>query len=285
MPKIALVSKPQKQELFTLLPELLLWLKGRGVDVVLDAVSGNYTQDAPIFSRTELAGQTPDLVIVLGGDGTLLAAARMFAKSGVPIMSANLGALGFLTEIPLSQLYPTIEGWLAGKTGTEERQMLHAEHVRAGTVMQEFDALNDVVVSKGTIARMADFAVRLNGEHVAQYRADGVIVATPTGSTAYSLAAGGPILAPNLNATIVTPVCPHILTLRPLVVQGDAEVVVQVKTNPGQIFLTIDGQEAVAMRVDDEVRCRRSEQTVKLVRLGTGGFFDVLREKLKWSAR
>jgi NAD+ kinase len=163
--------------------------------------------------------------------------------------------------------------------------MLHSELWRDGDLFSEHEALNDVVVAKGAIARMGDFSIRLDGQLAAVFRADGLIISTPTGSTAYSLAANGPILVPDVDALVVSPVCPHILTLRPIVVRGDANIVVNIVGVPDQIFLTVDGQEAVLMRVGDELHCCRSQHTVKLVRLGATGFFDVLRAKLKWGER
>jgi NAD+ kinase len=285
MQTVAILAKPQKQELSTLLPELILWLKARGFRVVLDPVSGNYTQDAEIVPRELLPQEDPKLAIVLGGDGTLLAAARVFAAHAVPILSVNLGSLGFLTEVKLEQLYPTLEGWCEDCCEIDARPMLRAILMRRGEKVGEYDALNDVVISKGAIARMADFSIELDGSLVAAYRADGVIVATPTGSTAYSLAANGPILSPHLDAMIITPVCPHILTIRPLVVDGGSKITITIEGVPDQTYLTIDGQEAVLLRLNDEVICERSPYMVKLMRLGANGFFDVLREKLKWGER
>jgi NAD+ kinase len=285
MQTVAILAKPQKQELSTLLPELILWLKARGFRVVLDPVSGNYTQDAEIVPRELLPQEDPKLAIVLGGDGTLLAAARVFAAHAVPILSVNLGSLGFLTEVKLDQLYPTLEGWCQDCCEIDARPMLRATLRRRGETVGEYDALNDVVISKGAIARMADFSIQLDGSLVAAYRADGVIVATPTGSTAYSLAANGPILSPHLDAMIITPVCPHILTIRPLVVDGGSKITIMIEGVPDQTYLTIDGQEAVLLRLHDEVVCERSAHMVKLMRLGANGFFDVLREKLKWGER
>jgi NAD+ kinase len=285
MPKIAIISKPNKAELVTLLPELVQWMRTRGIEPLLDPVSGTYADGADVVPRHELPTRGPELAVVLGGDGTLLAAARALAKSGIPLLSVNLGALGFLTEVPLADLYTTLEGWCENCCTIDVRSMLHAE-VRRGTVVRkEFEALNDVVLSKGAIARMGDFNVYLSGQLAASFRADGVIVSTPTGSTAYNLSANGPILAPSVDALVVTTVCPHLLTLRPMVVRGDAEVVISVEGVPDQTLLTMDGQEALDLEVGDQVHCRRSEYSVKLVRMGATGFFDVLRSKLKWGER
>jgi NAD+ kinase len=227
----------------------------------------------------------PELAIVLGGDGTLLAAARALAKSGIPILSVNLGSLGFLTEVRLADLYATLEAWCNHCSIVDSRAMLHVEILRDGKAQSEYEALNDIVVSKGAIARMGDFAVHLGGQLAAAFRADGVIVATPTGSTAYSLAANGPILAPDVDALVITPICPHLLTLRPIVVRGDAEVTISVEGIPDQTYLTVDGQEAVQLLVGDALHCRRSVYSVKLVRIKPPAFFDVLRAKLKWGER
>ncbi|MBX6361147.1 NAD(+)/NADH kinase [Pseudacidobacterium ailaaui] len=285
MRRIAIISKPQKEELATLLPELVLWLRSRGFTPVLDPVSGNYALEKNTVPRAELPRESPELVIVLGGDGTLLAAARVFAKTSVPILSVNLGSLGFLTEVRLSELYSTLQGWCENCCAIDTRVLLHSELWREGQKLAEHEALNDVVVAKGAIARMVNFTIRLDGQLVAAFRADGVIVSTPTGSTAYSLAANGPIVVPNVDALVVTPVCPHLLTLRPLVVRGDTNLSVCVEGVPDQTYLTVDGQEAVPLRLGDELRCRRSEHHVRLVRMGSTGFFDVLRSKLKWGER
>jgi len=285
MRTVAIVSKPQKEELSALLPELVLWMKAHGLDPILDPVSGNYTHAARVVARHLLPAENPELVVVLGGDGTLLSAARVFAKTSIPILSVNLGSLGFLTEVRLSDLYSTLEGWCSNCFTVDARFMLHSELWREGELFTEHEALNDVVVAKGAIARMGDFRVMLDGQLAAVFRADGVIVATPTGSTAYSLAANGPILVPDVDALIITPVCPHLLTIRPMVVRGDARLSVSIEGVPDQTFLTVDGQEAIALKVGDELRCRRSEYSVKLLRLGPTGFFDVLRAKLKWGER
>jgi NAD+ kinase len=201
---------------------------------------------------------------------------------GTPILSVNLGFLGFLTEVRLADLYATLENWCHGCHTLDERAMLHAELWRDGKEQSSSDALNEIVVSKGDIARMGNFAVELDGRSVARFRADGVIVSTPTGSTAYTLAANGPILTPDVDAMVVTPICPHLLTLRPIVVRGDASLTVRVEGVPNVALLTVDGQQGFELLLGDEVRCHRSSYTVKLVRLGETGFFDALRSKLSW---
>lgn len=285
MRSVAIISKPQKEELKTLLPELILWMKAHRLDPILDPVSATYAPHSRIVPRHQMPAEKPELVIVLGGDGTLLSAARVFSKTDTPILSVNLGSLGFLTEVPLSELYNTLEGWCKNCFATDTRFMLHSELWREGNLFAEHEALNDVVVAKGAIARMGNYRVKIDGAQAAVFKADGVIISTPTGSTAYSLAANGPILVPNVDALIIAPVCPHLLTLRPIVVRGDADISISLDGVPEQTYLTVDGQEAILMMVGDELRCRRSQYSVKLVRLGPGGFFDVLRAKLKWGER
>ena len=285
MSRVAIISKPQKEELRQMLPELVLWLRAHGHEPLLDPVSANYVTDEKVHPRPELSALNPDLVIVLGGDGTLLAAARVFARSGVPILSVNLGALGFLTEVRLGDIYTHLEAWSKGSCCVESRAMLHSELWRDGKMYSAHESLNDVVVAKGAIARMGNFVVEVDDQLAAAFRADGVIVATPTGSTAYSLAAGGPVLVPRVDVLIVTPICPHQLTLRPMVVPGGSRILVRIEGIPDQTFLTVDGQEAVQLRLGDELRCSRSEFCVKLIRLGENGFFDVLRTKLKWGEK
>jgi len=282
MDRVAIVSKPHRDELGRLLPELIAWLRAHNYEPILDKEGSSYTSDAPAVDRDHLASQSPQLVIVLGGDGTLLAAARIFATEGTPILSVNLGFLGFLTEVRLADLYATLENWCCGRHSIDERAMLHAELWRDGAELTNYDALNEIVVSKGDIARMGHFAVELDGRSVARFRADGVIVSTPTGSTAYTLAANGPILTPDVDAMVVTPICPHLLTLRPIVVRGDASLTVRIEGIPNAALLTVDGQQGFELQRDDEVRCHRSSHTVQLVRLGETGFFDVLRSKLSW---
>lgn len=285
MRKVAIISKPQKPELAEILPQLMHWLSEQGLQAVLDPISSAYVGGSDCCDRAQLIEHKPELVIVLGGDGTLLAASRAFAKTDIPILSVNLGSLGFLTEVPLDAMYATLEAFLAGKSSFDERSMMHARLVRGGRVIHEWDALNDVVISKGAIARMGDYVVKLDKQLVAQFRADGIIVSTPTGSTAYNLAANGPIVMPSVDAHIVTPICPHLLTIRPIVVPATSEVSVAVAAIADQTFLTVDGQEAVELALNDELHCGRSEYSVRMVRMGEHGLFGVLRSKLKWGQR
>jgi NAD+ kinase len=285
MTRVAIVCKPQKEELTRLLPELLVWLRAHSFEPLLDLEAGKYVPGEAAKDRAELPALAPALVIVLGGDGTLLSVARIFKSTGTPILSVNLGYLGFLTEVRLADLYSTLEGWCEGCHELDTRAMLHGDLWRDGAVIAGYDALNDMVVTKSDIARMGEFAVELDGKMVARFRADGVIVSTPTGSTAYTLAANGPILTPDVDAMVVTPICPHLLTLRPIVVRGDASLTVRVEGIPSAALLTVDGQQAVELLRGDEVRCHRSSHTVKLVRMSEGSFFEALRNKLSWGER
>ncbi len=288
MVRVAIVCKSEKQELARLLPELIAWLRGHGYEPLLDREGGEYaseSQVAQVVDRAAMPEYAPALVIVLGGDGTLLSVANIFAATGTPILGVNLGFLGFLTEVRLAELYPALECWHKGCHDLDSRAMLRAELWREGTLLSSYEALNEVVVSKGDIARMGGFAVELDGKSVARFRADGVIVSTPTGSTAYTLAANGPILTPNVDALVVTPICPHLLTLRPIVVRGDAQLSVRVEGVANPALLTVDGQKAVELLLGDELRCRRSGHAVNLIRMSEGGFFEALRSKLSWGER
>ncbi len=285
MARVAIVCKPQKEELGKILPELVDWLRGRGYEPLLDREAGQYTTSAEVVERAEMPLFAPELIIVLGGDGTLLSVGRIFASTGTPILSVNLGFLGFLTEVKLGDLYATLDSWCNNCHMLDARSMLHAGLLRNGQQHSTYEAVNDIVVTKGEIARMGEFKVELDGKNVASFRADGVIVSTPTGSTAYSLAANGPILTPDVDAMVVTPICPHLLTLRPIVVRGDASLSVRVEGIPNLALLTVDGQKAVELQLGDEIRCQRSKHTVNLVRLTEGGFFEALRNKLSWGER
>jgi NAD+ kinase len=285
MPKAAIISKPQKPELEQVLPELTQWLTSHGFEYIVDPESANYLGSTNAIERLFMPEQSPDIVVMLGGDGTLLAAARAFAFTQTPILAVNLGSLGFLTETPLGELYAALEAWLAGTAIIEQRNLMHAELHRDGRLFRQWEALNDVVAAKGAIARMGDFGIELDGQFVARFRADGVIVSTPTGSTAYNLAAAGPILMPNVDAMVITAICPHLLTIRPIVVPGSAAVCVSVDSVPHETYLTVDGQEAVELLLGDRIDCRRSTHSVHLLRLYPNGLFNVLRSKLSWGER
>jgi NAD+ kinase len=286
MPKAAIISKPQKPEMETILPELIQWLGAHGFGCIVDHDSAfSLGCEEKAIHREEMPNHGPDVVISLGGDGTLLSAARAFALTDTPILGVNLGSLGFLTEVPLAEMYTTLEAWMAGTAIVDIRSLMHAQLFREGLLFREWEALNDVVLSKGAIARMGEFAIELDGQFVARFRADGVIVSTPTGSTAYTLAANGPILMPTLDAMVLTAICPHLLTIRPIVFPGSSEIAVVVDVVPHETYLTVDGQEAVELLLNDRILCRRSTRSVNLLRLHPDGLFNVLRSKLSWGER
>jgi NAD+ kinase len=238
-----------------------------------------------VAEREQMSARKPEFVVVLGGDGTMLAAARVLARAGIPILGVNLGSLGFLTEVTLAELYPTLEAVEKEQCAVESRSMMHCQLERVGKSVASFEALNDAVVSKSALARIADFEVQVDGAFVSTYKADGLILSTPTGSTAYSLAAGGPVLAPEVAAFVITPISSHALTNRPLVVRDSAEIVVVVKSIQDKAYLTVDGQVGIPVHDGDRLVCRKSQQAVKLLRQTKRTFFDVLRGKLKWGER
>ena len=267
------------------MPELLNWFRSRGYQPYLDQETAQYTNGEEIVPREQIGGKHPNFALVLGGDGTLLSAARSVAHEGVPILAVNLGSLGFLTEVPLNEMYATLEAVDSGLCPMEQRSVLDCSLFRGGACLAHHFALNDVVVTKSAISRLVDFDLLIDGAFVFNYKADGVIIATPTGSTAYSLAAGGPILMPSVESFVVTPVCPHSLTHRPLVVTDKAQIELRVETgNEEDAFLSIDGQVGMPVKQGDRVICSRAGHTVKLLRMRKT-FFDVLRAKLKWGQR
>jgi NAD+ kinase len=286
MPKAAIISKPQKPELEQILPELIGWLSQHGYDYILDPDSAAYlNRHSEAILRAAMPALAPSIVISLGGDGTLLSAARAFAFTETPILGVNLGSLGFLTEVPLAELYTTLDAWRDGTAILDTRSLMHAQLFREGALFREWEALNDVVLAKGAIARMGEFAIELDGQFVARFRADGVIVSTPTGSTAYTLAADGPILMPAVDAMVLTAICPHLLTIRPIVFPGTSEIAVTVDVVPHETYLTVDGQEAVELLLGDRILCCKSTRSVSLLRLHPNGLFNVLRSKLSWGER
>lgn len=284
-PKSAgIVSKPDKPELASVVSELLGWLGSHHYQVVIDRETSAYVSGLNAVDREQFSARTLSFVIVLGGDGTLLSASRAVAKSGVPVLGVNLGSLGFLTDVRLEDLYPTLEEIDAGKCYWEARSMVHCEVLRKGSLVARYEALNDIVVGKGTISRLNHCDVFIDGAFVSSYQADSLIVSTPTGSTAYSLAAGGPILMPSVGALIVNPVSPHSFTHRSLVVPDTSKVDLVVRTGQEEAYLSVDGQVGMPMYDGDRVQCCKSEHQVKLLRTH-GTFFDVLRAKLKWGQR
>jgi NAD+ kinase len=266
-------------------PPLIAWLHDRKIEAHVDVeTQGCVELNVPCIAR-EAMGEKVDLLIVLGGDGTLLAAARALKAHNIPILAVNLGSLGFLTTITLDQLYPMLEQVLEGHHRTSERMVLEAQILRRGKVAEHQTALNDAVVNKGALSRMLDFDLYVDSDHVARYRADGLIVATPTGSTAYSLAAGGPIIQPGIDAFVITPICPHMLTNRPLVVPDTSRTEIDFSASEEPVFMTLDGQIGFELGPADRVLITKSENKVTFVRPPRKTYFEVLRSKLRWGER
>ncbi len=268
------------------------WLRERGIEALYECdtakLAGGAAHGATTMTR-EVLPRKVDLVIVLGGDGTLLAMAARIAQSGrdVPILGVNFGSLGFLTEIRIDELTSSLEGVLDGTASIDERAMLTADAYRKGQQVDSRIVLNDVVFTKAALSRMIELSVSVSGEFVTRVKADGLIIASATGSTAYNLAAGGPIVHPMVDALVLTPIAPHTLTNRPVVIPGSAEVEVHAHANgsPGDIFVTCDGQSGYPLHEGDIVQVRKSERLLRLVKAPARGYFEVLREKLKWGER
>jgi NAD+ kinase len=282
---VGIISKPVPEIANSVIPPLIAWLQERNVAVFTDQeTKSTSATPAPAVSR-ELLADKIDLLIVLGGDGTLLSGARAMKGKRVPILAANLGGLGFLSSVTLEELYPALEGVLSGNYKTSERLTLEAKIHRGGRAVEHQNALNDTVITKTALARMLEFDLHVDGAHVTRYRADGLIVATPTGSTAYSLAAGGPIVDPHLRAFVITPICPHMLANRPLVIPDTSRVEIHVVDADEAVHLTLDGQVGFKLQPKDRVVVTRSAHHVLLVQSPHKTYFEVLRSKLRWGAR
>jgi NAD+ kinase len=281
---VAIISKPDRPELSEALPALEKWLQQHNHAVIVDQESTAYFSASNVVPRSELATRSPDLALVLGGDGTLLSAARAVAKTGTLILGVNLGTLGFMTELPLADLYPALDAIEKGHYIVDNRSMLSCSLVRGGGIVATHTALNELVVSKSAIARLNHFELFVDAEFVSSYKADGLIIATPTGSTAYSLGAGGPILEPDVDAFVITPVSPHGLTHRPVVVRDTVEIEIQVITREEEAYLSLDGQVGMPVRDGDIVRCVKAEHPARLLRFQKT-FFETLATKLKWGER
>ena len=279
--RVGLVLKLRDPRISEIVSKIVSWLETRGVQVFIDESSAQqYAGSCTVLPAEEFASRI-ELAAVFGGDGTFLYGARLVGASGVPILGVNLGSLGFLTEVKLEEMYQVFSVVLSGEYQLEERMLLDIEVLRNGRLLSRCLALNDAVINKGALARMIEFEAIVNSQLVTVARADGLIISTPTGSTAYSLSAGGPILYPTLGAIIITPICPHTLTNRPVVVPDEA--VVEVHLRHGQeVRLTVDGQIGTPLETWDCLRIRKAAATLRLIQPKGGIFFALLREKLKW---
>ncbi|MCX5718255.1 MAG: NAD(+)/NADH kinase [Nitrospirae bacterium] len=283
MKKIGIVSKAGRTEPAEILKDFLPWLNNRGLEVFLDAETASLLKMKG-YPRSEMPSLV-DMIVVLGGDGTMLNVARLVCERGVPILGVNLGGLGFITEVRKEELSDAMSKTLSGEYSIEDRLMLTAHIHRHGEKIAEHTVLNDVVVNKGALARIIDLETYINKTYVTIFRADGLIVSTPTGSTAYSLSAGGPVLYPTLDCIILTPICPHTLTNRPTVLPADVLIEIILKSVSEDVFLTLDGQVGFSLRKDDVVKIKRSPFKTRLVIPFERDYFQTLRTKLKWGER
>jgi len=279
-----IMSKPGIPHATAIVTDLLRWLEQHGLEARYDTETARYLGRSDGLARPDVPEGT-QLVIVLGGDGTLLSAARAVKGRPIPVLPVNLGGLGFLTAISLDEIYPELERTLRGEQRVVPRRMLQCQLIRGEETVQSFEALNDVVISKSNIARMIDLETHVDSHYVSTYKADGLIVTTPTGSTAYSLSAGGPIIFPSVAALCLTPICPHMLTNRPVIVPDSSIIQIICLAGDKEAFLTVDGQIGEPLQHRDRIRCQSSPYSISLIRPPKMLFFDVLREKLKWGAR
>jgi NAD+ kinase len=282
--RVGVVAKLRAREAQGVVRTLVKWLKARGIEAHLEASLAVKIPSDGSFTLEKFPREL-SLIVVLGGDGTLLSVARAMGSKQIPILGVNLGSLGFLTDVALKDLYSALEAIVRGEGAIDNRMMLAATLERKGRVVASETVLNDAVITKGAIARIIEIGVEIDRQFVANIRADGLIVSTPTGSTAYSLAAGGPILHPLLDAMILTPICPHTLTYRPVVVSDDAEIELTLRGDSGEVYATFDGQTSQQMEPGDVVRVKKSRSGVKLVSLPEKNYFQILRNKLRWAER
>ena len=285
--RIGLVLKPHQPEALETICELTQWLTARGIELVGGPeIERDRIQQATGCSVREVQSdklaQEVDLVLVLGGDGTMIATARMIRDSEVPVLGVNFGGLGYLAEFRIEELHSALEAILSGNYRLDKRVMLSVELLRGQESITKNRVLNDVVINKSALARIIEIEAYFNQQFVNSFRADGLIVSTPTGSTAYNLSAGGPVIFPSMNAIVITPICPFTLSNRPIVVPDDADIELRLKTDKEDVALTLDGQVGFALEVEDRVMIKKSKTTFKLIQPANRNYFDVLRDKLRW---
>ncbi|HEV2704687.1 MAG TPA: NAD(+)/NADH kinase [Pyrinomonadaceae bacterium] len=285
--RVGVLIKPHQPEALQTICRLVEWLTPRGITLI----GGPRVDSARVRAETGCSIETldhtalaasADMVVVLGGDGTMIAAARMLGDREIPVLGVNYGTLGYLTELRVEELIPALESIIAGHYTLDRRVMLAAQVFRGDEKLLHERVLNDVVISKSALARIIEIETWINRQYVNRFRADGLIVSTPTGSTAYNLSAGGPIVYPSMNAVVITPICPHTLSNRPLVVPDDVEIELILKTPQEEVALTLDGQVGQPLEVEDRVLIRKSRTTFNLVQADTRNYFEVLRGKLRW---
>lgn len=276
--RAGIVVKPHAAGIEKALRSTIKYLKEKRITPVIEDVAARKLLLKGGISRDDLPGQV-DLIIVLGGDGTLLSVAHLAALDGVPVVGVNLGRLGFLTEVPIGELFLTLDAFLGGQEGIISPRLL----LKARSRGKNYLCLNDVVINKGAMARMIQIAIQIDGREVADLKSDGLIIATPTGSTAYSLSAGGPIVQPYVPALVLSPICPHTLSFRPMVVASDSKIKLRLLTAGEEVYVTLDGQRGVLLGKDDVVEIERSEHELSLISSPQRNYFDLLKEKLSWA--
>lgn len=274
--RVGFVIKPHAPNIEKILDELIKYFKERKIEYLLEDEAARKLKEKTGISREKLPGKV-DLIIVLGGDGTLLSIAHLAAQKDVPVLGVNLGSLGFLTEVPLDEMSLTLDSFLGG----EEKIISPRRMLEASFKGRTYYCLNDVVINKGALARMIQCAIWIDDKEIATIRADGLIISTPTGSTAYSLAAGGPIIQPYIPAIIIAPICPHTLSFRPMVISSDSRIKVQLLTGE-EVYLTLDGQRGDSLAENDEVEVKRSDLELRLISSPKRNYFDLVHEKLGW---
>jgi NAD+ kinase len=284
MKRIGIYAKKHHGDAVALAGECCRWLQRRGCEVLLETELATQVDQQLAVDAEELPSRC-DLLVVLGGDGTLLSVARRAYRLAVPILGVNLGNLGFLTEVAREEMLPVLDKVLAGDYQLSERMMLDARVVRAGREVARYTVLNDIVISKGALARIIELEASVNDKYLCNIRADGLIIATPTGSTGYNLSAGGPIISPGQNCLAIAPICPHSLTHRPIVVSGTAVIQLTAKQHDDDILVTADGQIGMPLQRDDLVELRRSQAVTRLIRSPYKDYFAILRTKLGWATR
>ncbi len=286
MKSVAIFAKPRTEHIAEIGSRLMDWLNARGIDVYLGELTASQIDRKPRDIITTEIPETVDLIIVLGGDGTILRVSRLLkTEKRIPIMAVNLGGLGFLASFSYEELYPRLQKILAGEFTVSRRSMLHVRHFHKDELLHEFTPLNEVVVKKGILARIIRLKTSVDREYITTYVADGLIISTPTGSTGYSMSAGGPIICAHMDALVLTPICPHTFTHRPVVIGADQVVEVVLVSSDSEVFLSIDGQEGFPMSFKDKIVVRRSPHDTHLIQNPKQTYFRILRRKLKWGQR
>ena len=290
MKRIGVVAKKNKPEAVAIAKNLVEWLLQKKIKVYIEEEIGKILSSTlpeahwKSIKREDIPTDL-EMIVVLGGDGTLLSVARQVWNKKIPILGVNLGGLGFLTEITLDELYSVLERVIRGDFEIDEREVLNVCVIRRGEQIAEFVVLNDAVVNKGALARIIDLETTINGEYLSTFRSDGLIISTPTGSTAYNLSAGGPIVYPSLHTIIITPICPHTLTIRPIIIPDDVKIRTLLKSRDEEVTLTLDGQQGFTLKFEDVVEVGKAEGRILLIKSPYRRYFELLREKLKWGER